>query len=161
MVIHRPASANIVSRSFSPELTPREAQALAFLLPLSDDYPDIANWFINKVVPGLRAGTRVLLPVERDGNLVGLGIAKNEADERKICTVRIAPNYVGRGVGLRLFDDLLRWLDDDHPHLTVSSSKLPLFGRIFDYYGFHHTSKFEGLYKPKAIELGYNGTILR
>lgn len=137
-------------------LTSSEGQALAFLMPLSDDYPGIDRWFRSKVVPGLRSGTRFLLPVERNGVMVGLGIAKNEIDERKICTVRVSPDYAGRGVGVRLFDGLLKWLNDDHPHLTVSAGKLPVFERIFDYYGFNVTSACEGLYTPRSVELGYN-----
>jgi hypothetical protein len=73
------------------EITDQERRVLAFLLPLSADYPGIDRWFVLKVVPGLRRGTRYLLPMERDGELVGLGIAKKEEDERKICTVRVAP----------------------------------------------------------------------
>lgn len=141
-------------------LTDQERQALAFLLPLSGDYPGIDRWFAHKVVPGLRRGTRYLLPIERDGVLVGLGIAKNEEDERKICTVRVAPSYVGRGMGVRLFDGLLKWLNDDRPHLTVTQSRLPAFERIFDYYGFAVTSAQSGLYVPHAVELGYNEAAL-
>jgi GNAT superfamily N-acetyltransferase len=137
-------------------LTDVEARALAFLLPLSNDYPGIGQWYMQKVVPGLRRGTRMLLPVERDGALAGLGIAKNEPDERKICTVRVAPSHTGRGIGVRLFDGMLKWLNDDRPHLTVSDAKLPQFERIFDYYGFDITSTRAGLYVPDAVELGYN-----
>lgn len=147
-------------RSHRVELSDAEARALAFLLPLSNDYPGIAHWFTHKVVPGVRVGTRLLLPVERDGSMVGLGIAKNEADERKICTVRVAPSHTGRGIGVRLFDGLLKWLDDDRPHLTVSEAKLPQFERIFDYYGFGITSTNEGLYIPRMTELGYNEPVL-
>lgn len=142
------------------EMTDQERRALAFLLPLSADYPGIDRWFVLKVVPGLRRGTRYLLPMERDGVLVGLGIAKKEEDERKICTVRVAPSYAGRGMGVRLFDGLLKWLDDDRPHLTVTQGRLPAFERIFDYYGFAVTSAEQGLYVPHAVELGYNGAAL-
>lgn len=142
------------------EITDHERRALAFLLPLSADYPGIDSWFVLKVVPGLRRGTRYLLPMERDGELVGLGIAKKEEDERKICTVRVAPSYAGRGMGVRLFDGLLKWLDDDRPHLTVTQARLPAFERIFDYYGFAMTSARQGLYVPHALELGYNGAAL-
>lgn len=147
---HTPVSAPAL------ELLPQEAEALAFLLPLSEDYPGIDIWFRTKVVPGLRVGTRTLWRVERDGHLAGLGIAKFEAGERKICTVRVAPAYVGRGIGVRIFDGLLRWLDVDKPHLTVSSSKLPVFERIFDWYGFNLTSIEDGRYVPHASEFGYN-----
>ena len=137
-------------------LSNAELRALAFLLPLSADYPGIDQWFRIKVVPGLRQGTRLILPIERNGDLVGLGIAKNEGGERKICTVRVAPGHANRGIGVRLFDSLLKWLDHDQPHLTISAGKLPLFERIFDYYGFNVTSVREGLYVPHAVEYGYN-----
>jgi GNAT superfamily N-acetyltransferase len=140
-----------------PETTTLSQQeALAFLLPLSGDYPGIDLWFVAKVVPGLRTGTRTILRVERAGHLVGLGIAKREAGEKKICTVRVAPSYAGRGIGVRLFDGLLRWLDTDRPHLTVSEGRLPAFERIFDSYGFSITSARDGLYVPRVREFCYN-----
>jgi GNAT superfamily N-acetyltransferase len=154
MISHSPGGQTC--RSPSVALSDAEARALAFLLPLSEDYPGIARWFTDKVVPGLHLGSRFLLPIERQGELVGLGIAKKEAGEHKICTVRVAPSHAGRGIGIRLFDGLLNWLDDDRPHLTVSAAKLPLFERIFDYYSFDITSAREGLYVPRAVELGYN-----
>lgn len=140
----------------SEDLLPNEAAALHFLLPLSQDYPGIEQWYRTKVIPGVRNGTRVLVNIERQGDLVGLGIAKNEGGEHKICTVRVAPEHSGRGVGPRIFDTLLHWLDDDMPHLTVSEGRLPLFQRIFDYYGFGKTSTKAGLYVPGSIEVGFN-----
>jgi len=139
-------------------LLPSQREALDFLLPLAADYPGIEAWFLLKVVPGLRTGTRTMLLVERDGRLVGLGIGKREAAERKICTVVVAPSHAGRGIGTGLFDGLLRWLDTDKPALTVSEGKLPVFGRIFDRYGFRLTSVHAGLYVPRAAELGFNGS---
>ena len=138
------------------ELLPSQQEALAFLLPLSGDYPGIDSWFVSKVAPGLLTGTRTMLRAERDGRLVGLGIAKCEAGEKKICTVRVAPSHAGRGIGVRLFDGLLRWLDTDRPHLTVTEGRLPAFERIFDHYGFSVTSVRDGLYVPHVRELGYN-----
>lgn len=137
-------------------MTAAEAQALAYLLPLSEDYPLIREWYVTKVVPGVRDGTRKVLRVERDEKLIGLGIAKNTPDEKKICTVRVSPEYFGRGVGVRIFDKLLGWLNVDQPHLTVSETKLPLFERIFDYYGFRVTSSSVGLYVPRRYEHSYN-----
>jgi hypothetical protein len=137
-------------------LRDEEREALAFLVPLSDDYPGIENWFREKVVPGLRNDSRILLRVERHGQLIGLAIGKREPDENKICTVRIAPSYFGRGIGVRLFDEVLRWLNDDKPHLTVSETRLPAFERIFDFYGFKSTSVQPDLYIPNISEIAYN-----
>ncbi|MDR6100994.1 GNAT superfamily N-acetyltransferase [Agrobacterium larrymoorei] len=145
---------------FCDKLTNQELEALHFILGLSEDYPNIQDWYVDKVVPGLRLGTRFLLPVHREGELVGVGIAKNEGSERKICTVRVAPHHFGRGLGLRIFDGLLKWLDDDRPCLTVSSTKLPAFERIFDWYGFHFTGAEADVYVPGKQEFGYNGAVL-
>ncbi|WP_340161833.1 GNAT family N-acetyltransferase [uncultured Hoeflea sp.] len=138
-----------------------ELEALHFVLGLSDDYPNIQNWYLQKVVPGLRDGTRFLLPIYRDEGLVGLGIAKNDGFERKICTVRVSPRHFGRGLGLRVFDGLLKWLDDDQPTLTISANKLPAFERIFDWYRFKITGTERDVYVPGRAELGYNGAILQ
>jgi hypothetical protein len=141
-----------------PELTSQEAEALQFLLPLSADYPHLQSWYLTKVVPGIRLGTRHMIRLERDGQLAGLGIAKAE-DELKICTVRIAPNFAGRGMGVRLFDGLLHWLGVDDPHLTVTEQRMPLFERIFDWYGFQQTSVRSGVYRPCIHEFGYNESV--
>jgi len=70
--------------------------------------------------------------------------------------VRVAPSYHGRGIGLRIFDGLLRWLDTDHPYLTVNEEKFPAFERIFDSYGFTRTSVKSGLYVPNKSEFMFN-----
>ncbi|MDQ0454617.1 N-acetyltransferase [Rhizobium paknamense] len=144
---------------WSLSLTSLEQEALSFISILSEDYPDIENWYINKVVPGLREGTRFLLPIHREGSLVAVGIAKNDGIERKICTVRVAPHHAGRGLGLRVFDGLLKWLDDDQPGLTVSASKLSAFEKIFNWYGFKLTGVENGLYVPGKQEIGYNNAV--
>lgn len=138
------------------DLTATERDALAFIQPLSLDYPGIENWFISKVVPGLRTGTRHLVRIERRGQIAALGIAKADGNETKICTVRIAPEFVGRGMGIRVFDDLMSWLGTGLPLATVSETKLNQFLRIFDHYGYRLTSVRTGLYVPGHAEYLFN-----
>lgn len=137
-------------------LSSAHRESLAFLVPLSDDYPEISFWFLRKVVPGEYRGNRHILRLERDGRLAALGIAKNELGEKKICTVRVHPHFVGRGLGIRVFEHLLNWLQVDKPHLTVSKEKLPVFQRIFDHYGFVQSFAIPNMYREGSIELGYN-----
>jgi hypothetical protein len=151
-----PSGSHLVSASAL--LTAEEHEALTFLLPLSGDYPGFELWFRTKVIPGMRTGSRRLVRMERDGTLVGVGIAKLDEFEKKICTVRIAQSHFGRGFGIKLFDSLLQWLNTDQPHLTVSEKKLPAFERIFEYYGFHRTSGQLGRYVPNVMEFSYNDT---
>jgi len=137
-------------------MTVAEREALAFVLPLSPDYPEIKDWFVAKVVPGLRAGTRRLVRIDRHGKIAALGIAKAEDGEAKVCTVRIAPEFVGRGMGIRVFDDLMNWLGTNRPLATVSVTKLGDFQRIFDHYGYRMTSVCNGLYVPGRAEYLFN-----
>lgn len=138
------------------ELSAIESRALEFILPLSPEYPQINLWFRNKVVPGLQGGSRKLLVVERHGQIVALGIGKIEGGENKICTVRVAPEYYGRGMGVRIFDDLMSWMGDDKPLATVSENKLPQFRRIFDHFGYELTSVHNGRYLPRTAEYLFN-----
>jgi GNAT superfamily N-acetyltransferase len=131
-------------------------EAAEFLRPLSADYPDVGTWLSSRVAPGLLDGTRRLFTVERSGATVALGIAKNDGLERKVCSLRVRPDYVGRGIGLYLLDDMLKWLGTDKPHLTVSDHKLPQFDRIFERYGFQLCDSVAGLYLPNRIEHAFN-----
>jgi GNAT superfamily N-acetyltransferase len=141
------------------ELRLQELEVLSFILPLSRDYPGIEKWFLKKVAPGMRAGSRFILPVHRYGKIVAVGIAKNDGLEKKICTVRVAPTYEGRGLGVRVFDGLLRWLNTDRPSLTVSERNLSKYSRLFDYYGFMETSATRGVYLPHSLEHGFNESL--
>lgn len=134
----------------------RDIENLEFLRPLASDYPGIFDWYIDKVIPGERAGTRKIIRIERDGHLAALGIAKLEHGEAKICTVRVAESHFGRGIGLRVFYDLLDWLNTPTPHLTVSQSRLWRFERIFIHFGFQLTSVRNGLYTQGSVEFLFN-----
>lgn len=137
-------------------MTAAEREALAFVLPLSPDYPGIERWFASKVIPGLRAGTRRLVRIDRHGQIAALGIAKDEGGEAKICTVRVAPEFAGRGMGIRVFGELMEWLGTERPLATVSETKLAEFQRIFDHYGYRLTSVCTGLYVPSRAEYLFN-----
>ncbi|WP_136254811.1 N-acetyltransferase [Onishia niordana] len=149
--------AGIVGYPF--DLQSKEVEVLSFILPLSHDYPCIESWYIEKVVPGLRNGTRKIERVERNGKLVALGIAKHEEGEKKICTVRVLPEYFGRGMGVRVFESLMSWLGTDLPHATVSEDKLPAFDKLFTKMGYNLTSTESGLYREGKVEYKFNETI--
>ena len=149
--------ANSVS-SVKLGLSSEQQRVLSFLLPLSNDYPGIDGWFTSKVAPGVVVGSRKILTYERNGQLVAVGIAKKDPLEKKICTVRVDQSYFGRGLGVRVFADLMNWLDEEQPVLTVSNVKLPSFQRIFDHFGFVPTSATPNLYRLGSTEIGFNET---
>ncbi len=152
---------------FSPISTPSDflmtpfqgtieySQVLNFILPLSQQYPQIEDWFGSKVISGLKAGTRKISIITRNNEIAALGIAKDE-EEKKICTVRVASKYIGKGFGIKVFDELLEWLDTPNPILTVGEEKLPQFSKIFDHYGFKLSSSHMSLYQVGKTELIFN-----
>lgn len=127
-----------------------------FIEPLSNEYPEIRQWFNDKVQPGVLCGTRKLFTVERDDRLVAVAIAKREDGERKLCSVRVAPEMYGKGLGVRLIEEAMGWLDERYPLLTVSEEKIGAFARIFDYFGYRQTRATVGLYRPGRTEFTYN-----
>ncbi|MBB1397141.1 GNAT family N-acetyltransferase [Pseudoalteromonas sp. SG44-8] len=138
--------------------SPDEIDALEFLLPISNSYPDLQSWYEDRVVPGLTSGTRKLFIHRREGKVVAVGIAKKTRDEKKVCTVRVAPEYSGRGLGVKIFIEAMSWLETDKPHLTVSECKFAEFERIFKFFGYRMTSTVNGLYVPNKVEYLFNET---
>ncbi|PKF78959.1 N-acetyltransferase [Vibrio sp. vnigr-6D03] len=130
-----------------------------YLLDLSNEYPNILNWYEKKVVPGLANGTRKLFVHIRNEKIIGLAIAKNELKEKKICTVRVSPQMYGKGLGVRLFNEAMEWLDTSTPHVTVSESKFHLFERLFEHYGYRLTSTHMSRYREGQVEYLFNEKI--
>lgn len=131
-------------------------ECLNFLLPMSDSYPEIETWFMKQVVPGLYDDTRKLFIYRRNNKIVALGIAKKTTDELKICTIRVAPEFVGKGFGIKLFKQAMDWLGTNKPHLTVSEDHLADFKRIFDHFGYQLTSERNDLYRFGKVEYFFN-----
>jgi GNAT superfamily N-acetyltransferase len=140
-------------------LTAADMEALAFIAPLSPDYPGIEHWFKCRVMPGLQEGTRHIVRFDRQGRIAALGIAKAEDGESKICTVRVAPEFRGRGLGVRIFEELMNWLGDERPLASVSEVKIGEFQRVFDHFGYRLTSVRTGLYLPGRSEYFFNESL--
>lgn len=142
------------AKAASPSIDHREI--LDFLISMSVDYPGICDWYLKKVVPGLRIGSRKVIQIRNDGKLVAIGIGKKIPSESKICTIRVCPEYAGRGFGGQLFEMLIEWLGVERPLITVAAEKSPCFAKIFKTYGFKLTSAQNGIYVPGKVELFYN-----
>lgn len=146
-----------LARSANPvEIFARHQDAMDFLHALSGTYPGIETWFTQKVIPGLSRGTRHIVRVERDDKLVGVGIAKNEDGEQKLCTIRVHPSFQNRGIGIRIIDELLEWLNTEYPLVTVCEEHIGAFNKIFAHYGFVVTSVSMDLYRPGKAEFIFN-----
>lgn len=147
---------SMVYKNNSINSTCLDEQVIQFITELSNDYPNIESWLGQKVFPGIITGSRKVTVIYREHRIAAVGIAKNENGEKKICTVRVSNFYSGYGMGIRIFNELMEWLETDKPHLTVSENKLPMFQRIFDHFGFTCTSTHKGRYREGAVEYFFN-----
>ena len=126
---------------------------------LKASYPLFNEWLIKKVVPGICIGERTALIEYRDSAPVGLLIVKHTVEEKKLCTLRVRPNFESKGLGVRLFEAAFELLETDRPLLSVSEISLPKFFTIFEHFGFSHEASYEGVYLPRVIEFSFNGLL--
>lgn len=120
-------------------------------------YPEIRDWFWNKVVPSTLTGTSSIILAEHDDQIVGVSMVK-AGDEPKIRCLRVLPAYEGRGVGIHLIDKSLRLLDVDKPMITVPEEKINELSRIMvNRFSFDLRHVDRGLYRPGKLEYQFNG----
>lgn len=72
-----------------------------FLHDLDNEYSNFSKWYYSTVVPGLASENRIIYTVLDDGKIVAVLILK-DADEKKICTLRVAEHYRCQGIATKL-----------------------------------------------------------
>lgn len=129
------------------------------LFGLSDFYPQFDQWLKKKVLPGLIAGERSILLQYTCGRFSGLAIVKDDGLEKKLCCLRVLPEFQGSGAGLQLFERTFETLNNDMPLLSIAEEQKENFKRIFSYYGFELAKQYKNFYRPSKDELSFNGLI--
>ena len=131
--------------------------ALPFLASIDQYYPDIKEWFINTVVPGVCTGNDILLIASEYDQIAGILLAKT-GEENKLRCIRVAEKYKNRGLGIKLMDRSLEMIGDK-PLVTVSEELLHQYARIFvRRYGFSLDDVVKGQYRPQKLEYFFNHT---
>lgn len=126
---------------------------------LRGSYPDFDSWLFDKVVPGVVSGERTVLIEMRATEVAGFMILKHSYLEKKLCTLRVRPQYESRGMGVRLFNAAFEILETEFPLLSVSEKAMPKFEPLFEYFGFSQEATYEDRYLPRVRELSYNGLL--
>lgn len=126
---------------------------------LRSSYPEFEYWLLHKVIPGLLHGERSIFIEQRNSVVAGIVILKHTADEKKICTLRVRPEYECLGLGVRLFEKSFEVLETERPLLSVSENAYPKFSRLFDHFDFSHRASYAGMYLPRISELSFNGVL--
>lgn len=131
-------------------------RVLPFIQSLDAYYPDIAHWYRTTVVPGVTAGSDVLLLAWDNDQLAGVALGKAGAETKLRC-VRVSPDWQNTGLGLRLMERMFEALECAKPHCTVSEEMLHLYSRAFvNRYGFELSAVDKGRYRKGKLEYAFN-----
>ena len=106
-------------------------QIRKFVKKLVFEYTDFCKWFLELFQNGavLKEGREILL-CECDYQLAGIAILKNDGNEKKICTLRVAKTFQRQE-----------------------------FKKLFERYDFQLEEERKGYYRLFSTELVYNGVL--
>ena len=131
-----------------------------FVRRLSLEYPGFLQWYENLFINGreLRCDREIIV-CEKDFSIAGLAILKSDDIEKKICTLRVAKEFQRQGIGKKLFEMSMEWLEDDHPVITMHKLKKYQFAPLLDFYGFKLEETKPHYYNFFSTEYVYNGVL--
>ena len=131
-----------------------------FVSRLVWEYPGFKQWYAGLFDNQKQLDyTREIIICEKDFNIAGIAILKNDECEKKICTLRVAKEYQKQGIGSRLMELSFEWLQEDSPMITMHKIKQVEFQPLLDYYGFKLEQKQRNYYNVFSTELVYNGAL--
>lgn len=143
----------ISSRSLIDAMT-----VFPFLKDLDRYYPDIGDWYVNKVIPGIVQGRDGLIIAKENEIPIGVALYKSRMDEKKLRCIRVLPSHKNRGIGLHLIDRSLKEMRCDRPVISVAEELIHDYSRILiNRYGFNISHVYRGIYRPSKLEYEFNG----
>lgn len=133
---------------------------------IEKDYPNILEWYNQKVLPGLETGEREIIlackiykfyknnkiPIE----ILGYVILKKTPSEKKICTFRVEEKYQRLGIGKRLMEASFEFLETRKPMITITEDNVKFFEPLLKRYKFKLVEKIKDLYVKGKTEYIYN-----
>lgn len=131
-----------------------------FLSELAWEYPNFYTWYekLFQEDKTLQEEREILLCLA--GNVIaGVAILKRTAEEQKICTLRVGEVFQHQGIGKKLMELSLEWLENDKPLMTLHKRKQREFSPLLRYYGFALEQKKWSYYHIFSTELVYNGEL--
>ncbi|WP_431123351.1 GNAT family N-acetyltransferase [Flagellimonas flava] len=123
-----------------------------------ENYPEIDKWFTNKVTPGLISGDRSIIFLKYKQEDAGFAIVKNDLEEKKICTFYIFPEFRGKGIASKLFEESFNVLGTDKPLMTIPENRFQKFKKYTEKFQFKLTMQ-DHVYQNISKELVFNGSL--
>lgn len=102
---------------------------------------------------------REIIICEDQLHIVGIAILKNDSEEKKICTLRVAEAYQRQGIGHNLVEMCMNQLNAEKPMITLHKSKLGQFEKLLSYYDFELEQTQRHYYGIFSTELVFNGLL--
>lgn len=144
---------------YDMDINPTINEILRITVSAKDTYPNYANWFLNKHIPGIYDGSRDTIIALYEEEIVGIAnIKKNQ--EKKICTLYIKPNFRKNNFGIELTQHAIDELENDKPLITMPTISIPQFKNIIKRYDWKITDCVKDLYKADTNEIILNGILL-
>ena len=127
-------------------------------------YPNIAEWWQRKILPGLESGERVCRVATVGDRVNALAIGKRSEKSAKLCTLRVRQDARRLGIGQRLLHETLADLLREgcqRVYYTISEQVLGECGRFFTPYDFTLASWEKGRYVNGMDELVFHAEARR
>ena len=134
----------------------KQVELFSHISTLEQEYPHFKEWYYNTVLPETRAGLRKIIVASIENSIAGVLILKN-CKEKKICTLRVAPDYRHNGLGHLFMDVAIHELETAYPLITVSDNHINEFEKLLNDYNFKLTGMYYEKYIDGHFELAFNG----
>jgi hypothetical protein len=125
---------------------------------LEEIYPGFREWYYGKVIPGVDAGERRLIPYAPEGEIMGIAIAKR-GPEAKLCTLWVDPDVRLSRAGASLAERAFEWIGTTKPLFTVPAERLPEFRGLLRQWDFGAGQTVRGYYGRDRVEYVFNGAL--
>lgn len=147
--------------SLSPELKNiYQREIYKFLCRLVFEYQGFRNWYQALYTEKFELKyNREIIICEDQFRIVGVAIIKNDLQEKKICTLRVAREYQHQGIGHNLVEMCMQLLHTDQPMITLHKNKLNQFEKLLNYYNFELKQTQKHYYNFFSTELVFNGLL--
>lgn len=131
-----------------------------FASKLIYEYPGFKSWYKSLFTSKYELCTeREIIICEVDYRIVAIAILKNNFQEKKICTFRVAKAYQHQGIGKEMMELSFEWLESDSPIITLHRNKLDQFSKLLNHYNFNLEQTQRHYYNVFSTELVYNGVL--
>lgn len=131
-----------------------------FLCRLVFEYQGFQSWYEGLYTEEFELKyNREIIICEEQFRIVGVAIIKNDLQEKKICTLRVAREYQHQGIGHNLVEMCMQQLHTDKPMITLHKSKMNQFEKLLSYYNFELEQTQKHYYSIFSTELVFNGLL--